>query len=256
MAPGEQVQEEPGMTEEEWLAGNNPRGMLSFLRDGVRPRKLRLFACACCRRIWHLLAEAREREAVEVAERYADWRGVRKAEAKSAGRAARPAFADFDTPRWDAGRAAAGCCAVFLDAPHGAYLWEQAADTADQAASALLPPQVRAADRARWPAEAAWREERAAQAHLLRCIFGNPFRPVNLAPPWRAQPGDTLFRLAMGAYDERDLPAGTLLGPRLAALADALEAAGCDQADLLGHLRSPGPHVRGCWPIEAVLGRP
>jgi hypothetical protein len=48
---------------------------------------------------------------------------------------------------------------------------------------------------------------------------------------------------------------GTLDPARLTVLADALEDAGCTDADLLGHLRSPGPHVRGCWAVDLVLGK-
>jgi hypothetical protein len=61
--------------------------------------------------------------------------------------------------------------------------------------------------------------------------------------------------LARAAYEERILPAGTLDPARLALLADALEDAGCDHDDLLSHLRSPGPHVRGCWALNLVLGK-
>jgi hypothetical protein len=61
--------------------------------------------------------------------------------------------------------------------------------------------------------------------------------------------------LAQAAYDERVLPAGTLDTARLAVLADALEDAGCADADLLGHLRGPGPHVRGCWAVDLLLGK-
>jgi hypothetical protein len=41
----------------------------------------------------------------------------------------------------------------------------------------------------------------------------------------------------------------------LAILSDALEDAGCNDAELLGHLRSPGPHVRGCRAVHLVLGK-
>ena len=51
------------------------------------------------------------------------------------------------------------------------------------------------------------------------------------------------------------MPAGTLDNTRLAVLADALEEAGCTEADILGHLRGPGPHVRGCWVVDLILGK-
>jgi hypothetical protein len=62
-------------------------------------------------------------------------------------------------------------------------------------------------------------------------------------------------RLAQAAYEQRELPAGTLDVARLAVLADALEEAGHDQVDVLGHLRGPGPHVRGCWAVDLLLGK-
>jgi hypothetical protein len=65
----------------------------------------------------------------------------------------------------------------------------------------------------------------------------------------------TVRRLAEGAYEHRLLPSGTLDLARLAVLADALEEAGCDQADILKHLRGPGPHVRGCWAVDLLLGK-
>ena len=65
----------------------------------------------------------------------------------------------------------------------------------------------------------------------------------------------TVVRLAQAAYEERHLPAGTLDNGRLAVLADALEEAGCTDADLLSHLRGSGPHVRGCWPVDLCMGK-
>jgi hypothetical protein len=62
-------------------------------------------------------------------------------------------------------------------------------------------------------------------------------------------------RLAEAAYAERQLPAGALDPARLAVLADALEEAGLTDAELLHHLRGPGPHVRGCFAVDAVLGK-
>src|SRR5947209_10747882 len=62
------------MNQARWLACEDPGPMLAALRGGASERKLRLFACACCRRLWHLLVSNPARQAVEVTERYADGR--------------------------------------------------------------------------------------------------------------------------------------------------------------------------------------
>jgi len=87
--------------------------------------------------------------------------------------------------------------------------------------------------------------ERAAQAILLRDIFGNPFHPVAFDPAWRTE---AVVGLARGAYEDRAFD-------RLPVLADALEDAGCADAAVLAHCRGPGPHVRGCWVVDLVLGK-
>jgi hypothetical protein len=63
----------------------------------------------------------------------------------------------------------------------------------------------------------------------------------------------TVVVLAQIAYQERSLPSGALVQEQLDVLADALEDAGCADASLLGHLRAPGPHYRGCWGVDALL---
>lgn len=88
------------------------------------------------------------------------------------------------------------------------------------------------------------------QANLLREIFGNPFRPLT-RDSCRVTP--SILSIAQAAYDERALPSGELDNLRLAVLSDALEDAGCADADILSHLRSPGPHVRGCWALDLIL---
>jgi hypothetical protein len=120
-----------------------------------------------------------------------------------------------------------------------------------------------ATDTAAGAAGAAWAAWVAASAAtwdpalvaLLREVFGNPFRPASVDPAWLAWQGGTVPRLAQAAYDERELPSGHLDPARLAVLADALEEAGCSNADILGHLRGPAPHVRGCFPVDLLLGR-
>ena len=85
-------------------------------------------------------------------------------------------------------------------------------------------------------------EVHVSQSALLRDIFGPlPFHPVVVPPSVLAWNNSTVVKLAQAIYTERAFD-------RLAILADALEDAGCNEADILDHLRSPGPHVRGCWP--------
>jgi hypothetical protein len=85
-------------------------------------------------------------------------------------------------------------------------------------------------------------------ASHLRDIFGVPSRPITLEPSWLSWQGGTVRRLAETIYDEHDFE-------RLSVLGDALEDAGCADADLLAHLRGAGPHARGCHVLDALLGR-
>jgi hypothetical protein len=84
---------------------------------------------------------------------------------------------------------------------------------------------------------------------LFRDIIGNPFRPPPVVDPaWLSWEGSTIAKLAQAIYEERrftDLPV----------LADALEEAGCTDDTILSHCRGPGPHVRGCWALDLVLGK-
>src|SRR5262245_56756251 len=99
---------------------------------------------------------------------------------------------------------------------------------------------------------AARASERKHQCVLLRCVFGNPFRPRTPEPAWLTP---TVVALARAAYEERLLPSGELNAIRLAVLADALEEDGCAADTILDDLRGPGPHVRGCYLLDALLGK-
>jgi hypothetical protein len=91
---------------------------------------------------------------------------------------------------------------------------------------------------------------------LFRDIFGDPFHPTHFIDPELLAWNEGLVgRLAEAVYEERAMPEGTLDRARLAVLADALEEAGCADTELLGHLRGPCPHVRGCWALDVVLGK-
>ncbi|MCI0458937.1 MAG: hypothetical protein L0Z62_18420 [Gemmataceae bacterium] len=231
------------MTEVEWLACIEPLPMLEFLRGKVSDRKLRLFACACCRRIWEHLAEDEDaRRAVEVAERFAD---------QAATVAELCAAADiipFDYQQ----NAVIHACATF---PYEAACESAYAAGRTVGAVTFRDNRVRPR-RGRRNLEEEAREgelaERAAQAELLRCISGNPFRPV---PFDSSRLTPNIVALARAGYDARHLPEGTLDNARLAVFADALEEDGCTSAELLGHLRSGGQHVPGCWGVDLVLGK-
>jgi hypothetical protein len=87
--------------------------------------------------------------------------------------------------------------------------------------------------------------ESRVQASLLRDVFGNPFRPATIVPVWLTP---SVLAVAHSTYETRSFE-------ELPILADALEETGCTDADLLSHLRGPGPHVRGCWVVDLVLGK-
>jgi hypothetical protein len=94
--------------------------------------------------------------------------------------------------------------------------------------------------------------EYCCQASLVRDIFRNPFRPATFDSTWRTP---NVTDLAAAIYEERQLPSGLFDKQRLGVLADALEDAGCDNVDILDHLRGGGEHVRGCWVVDLILGK-
>jgi hypothetical protein len=198
--------------------------MVRFLEGRGSDRKFRLFACACCRRIWSRLNDSRSREAVQTAERFADGRATLsersacQAQAREASREVRSRMNDTFQNALAAADAAysTGFMAAILAPVGAAYVPESGTDV----------------------------DEMTAQAALLRDVFGNPFRPVAFDPRWRT--ADTVG-LATAIYEDRAFD-------RLGLLADALQDAECDDEQVLGHCRSEG-HVRGCWVVDLVLGK-
>jgi hypothetical protein len=204
------------VTEAEWLACADPQPMLAFLRGKASDRKLRLFAVACARAVWDLLEDERCRHAVAVGERYAD-RQATEAELRAA---SETAWQAVDSCPAEANYAAQSTVET---SPY-----DGAVDGARHAAQDDMPLKD--------------------QCALLRDIFGNPFRPAHTDPAWLAWNDGTVVKVAQGIYDERAFE-------RLPILADALEGAGCDDADVLGHLRQECEHVRGCWPVDLILAK-
>src|SRR5262245_21922516 len=214
------------MTEEEWLACTDPEKMLEFLRGKASDRKLRLFAVACCRRVWHLLLDNRSRKAVEAAERYADAEASReellaaKSDAKKVTGKRVTGIRD-QSPQFAAVLTLSICSS-------GPWLLFVAGNAACLTEDKQKPDP----------------QEQQRQCELLRDIFGNPFQPVTPDPACLTstvkQPAEVIY--TGRAFD------------RLPVLADALEEAGCTDAAILGHCRGGGEHVRGCWVVDLLLG--
>ena len=207
------------MTESEWLACVDPQRMLTYLHGIVSDRKLRLFGCAFCRSVWNWISEDCFRNAVEVAERFADGQATTR-ELTEAKRESGAAFERSGLQGVTGKPQKAKGCA-----------WS----TTRSAGSAAMYPL--------WVFTTP--DEKERQLSLLRDIFGNPFRPSVLSSAWITP---QVQNLAHNIYEDRKFD-------RLPDLADALEEGGCHETEILDHCRHPGPHVRGCWVVDLLLGK-
>jgi hypothetical protein len=188
------------MDEEEWLACSDSRRMVAFLRGKTSDRKFLLFAVACWRRVWEGIVPDRNRQAITILEAIADGLAMEQDLLATL----LPHAMNFQTVDGHYNLAEA-----FVLGPEtsnederGIRIISDTACTAFTAASGtgLVFPLVE-------------------QAHLVRELFGNPFRPVSIDPAWRTP---TVTALATPTYDNRILPTGALDADRLAILADAL----------------------------------
>jgi hypothetical protein len=228
------------MREKTWLTCDDPRALLKQVHR-PSPRKLRLLAAACCRRVWPLLFDDRLKRAVEVSERFAD--GEAGPADLDAARAA--ARAVVQTAKQPSAERYVGGAVLAVVARESARL--------RSAPDHLLVAVARAAAWHRYrpgrpqPSDpAAADRERGPFCDLIRDIFGNPFRtPPAIEPSWLAWGGGAAGKPGLAIYQERAFD-------RLPVLADALEEAGCSNVDILAHCRSGGEHVRGCWVVDLV----
>ncbi len=231
------------MTELDWLRSADACALLDHLfpqhtihTPPPQTRKLRLYLTALCRIAWAELPAAC-RATTEFAERITDDPGL--------GHGPRQAVrqvAERMTQSFGDGEAVAGCerdlRAAGVEVPPAGPWRGSAEDWLRVTWLALLP---------HLPEVPNYRSVAAAdhRADLVRDLFANPFRPPRLAPGWVSS---TVLGLARGMYGSRDFAA-------MPVLADALEEAGCDAADVLAHCRDGGPHARGCWVVDLVLGK-
>ena len=205
------------MTETEWLTSVDPAPMLEYLWRRASDRKSRLLRCACCRGAWNFLTDNRSRSAVETAERYAD--GL--------------------ASNWELLAARRDAQRVEID------------ETVDIEvvfiAKVLRETRMAVQPHARIGPGETWAVQPSVAAALLRDLF-NPFRPAPVENSLLVWNDATIPKMAQSIYDARAFD-------RLPLLADALEEAGCADADILSHCRTPGEHVRGCWVVDLLLGK-
>lgn len=213
-------------TEARWLASDDPGRMLTGRWHILSPRKRRLFGCACCRFTWVSLTDERSRAAVEVAELFAD--GLTDDARLTAAHDAANAVVREMPGELKSSSACLACCAA------------ASAANPMNACIAVSNALIEAAQ-----GDAITAETRVLHGALLRDLAGNPFRRVHFDPLWRT---DTAVALARQMYEARDFSA-------LPILADALQDASCDSTEVLDHCRGTGPHARGCWVVDSVLGR-
>jgi hypothetical protein len=224
------------MTEAEWLATTRPYDLTHY-KACRSARKRRLLSAAFARRVLTLVPDDCYQPAIETAERYADGLATEE-EMRKARRVTIKAWKERKFA--EAGNHAATAALATL--AKDAVMAVHALEPAGHARASLTRPD--------W--QAGHDEETRVQCVLTRDVFGNPFRPVKCVSSWLTP---RVRALALGIYQERSLPAGTLEPDRLLVLADALEEAGCDNTDILAHCRGAGPHVRGCWVVDLLLGK-
>lgn len=209
------------MIEAEWLACTNPDVLLEHLDGKATDRKLRLYGCACCRRIWNLFTDERSKTAIEVAERFADGNATKEELAVAHKAAVGLIWATTGMER-DMAHAAS-----WVATPHA---WDAADATGRVAAKVVALATGR---------EEAINVERGEQLKLLREIMGNPFQAVRLSQ----DPPPEVLAVARSLYAGAD---------RRFTLQTVLEEAGLK--DLAQHFAA-GTHPKGCWALDTILDK-
>jgi hypothetical protein len=269
------------MTEKEWFNSVDVDTMLAFVAGREAPagavlplvpmseRKLRLFLVGSCRRHWHRFEDLECRQAIEVAERFADGeasqeqrkfqeentRALRNQwiEEALAGNRSKKMLIwaiqiasmvnwtfDFMTRRHRRYGAPPTYIPIKLE---DRRIW---ADQIPREIVGIIELVAHESNRTESKSQKMQKAEKTAQVHLLRCIVGNPFRLPNIDPAWFNL---NVNSIADRIYSERDFAL-------LPILADALEEAGCNNQEMLQHCRQSTEHARGCWVVDLVLGKP
>jgi hypothetical protein len=218
------------MTEQEWLNCTDSAPMLEFLKGKGSERKVRLFVVALARSLWEKIDRQDMRQAIKMAESFAD--GQATAEQLDQHKGAMFDYATGgtrDQREW-----------LSKTKENQSIFWLVVATTySGQGLGNIV-------------GTGSWHHGRILteqhQPQYVRELFGNPFRLITINPNWLVWNDRTVPRIAQAIYDERAFD-------RMPVLGDALEDAGCQNADILNHCRSDGPHVKGCWVLDLLLSR-
>ncbi|QEL13424.1 hypothetical protein [Limnoglobus roseus] len=235
------------MTEAEWLACGAPMKLLEHVGGTALDRKRRLLGCGLGRHVWPVLRDARSRTAIEVAERFADGaatddeREAAEADAQAVMKKARKY--NRNRNRYECFGTAVGAWAAGTEVRHWGVGDDAAADPAG--GPARDTPVWEDAAEAMYSDGAGWHGELGWFCDVIRCVFGNQYRHATFNPRSSRKKA---VAFAQAIYDERAFD-------RLPALADILQEMGYEDPAVLAHCRSAGPHVRGCWVVDLVLGK-
>ena len=227
------------MMDAEWNNTSNPEAMLDVVRQlkagksKLGRRKLRLFACACCRNWWDDL-NSNSREALEITERYADGHATRS----EFGRAQRISTYDFG----DGAEPSTLNEAIKRHTVDGATNW---LTSSAEIAAFCIGQHLRAV--ARKQSKRKLNQETKRQITLLHDLFGDPNAPPAIDREWLEWRDGAIPTLAREIYN--DPKSGDF-----ARLRRHLKSAGCDDASILDHCSSRHPHVMGCWLVDALCG--
>lgn len=244
------------MTEAKWLKCSNIWELTEFLHERQDERRLRLFAYACSQRFLSEQSEEIFHRALKAVERRAEG-NCSDEELQEIHRIILDRINDLESTLRNAegiivsnqrlSIANAFLCAV---SPHftrkevSAGIVSTIGSLVFYVRSSVAAP-VWELTQSREETDKIEEAESVFQVSLVKELFGNPFRSAAFSPESRT---DTAVALARQMYDSRDFSAMPIL-------ADALQDAGCDNDDILNHCRGEGPHVRGCWVVDLVLGK-
>jgi hypothetical protein len=249
------------MTEAEWLACCDPAPMLEFMRGKMIPRvlqlgegrirevphypnakvdrKLRLFASACCRRMWDTLTDERSHKAIEASELFAD-RHITQSQLKAACGAARKVrtVASSDWSMHDFSKDALYQAVVAAqEVARSAQTIPSRAQLMADLPDSIVRRVISWAEASNVPCS----DELARLAMFLRDIFNNPFCTPPL-PPRPEAIAPFAEQIYAGAWDQMPI-----LGEWLQEHGYWSEGEHC--------LDPNAQHVKGCWVVDWVTGR-